>query len=91
MAISHSLLPTAALQEGQHPRALIAYLDSLSVDACHLDRETTHRVREAVHVVNVFTVNDRKDAEVLFAWGVNAVFTDFPEVIDRIKSDKSHF
>ncbi len=76
-------IPTAALQEGSHPKALFAYLDSLSIDAYHpdekiLDRVMTIRLRQAGYFVGVFTVNESLRQQELFEWGVNAVFTDFP-------------
>lgn len=76
-------IPTAALQEGSHPKALIDHLKSLSVDAYHpdakiLDRAMTIRLRQAGYFVSVFTVNDGRRQQELFEWGINAVFTDFP-------------
>lgn len=76
-------IPTAALQEGSHPKVLTSYLKSLSVDAYHpdekiLDRATTVKLVQAGYFVSAFTVNDLKRQRELFEWGVNAVFTDFP-------------
>jgi len=84
-------VPTAALQEVEHPKALISYLRELNVDAYHpdeqiLDRETTVRLREAGFAVSAFTVNDPQRARELFSWDVNAVFTDFPTLMSYNKS-----
>ncbi|WP_331774745.1 glycerophosphodiester phosphodiesterase [Sulfurospirillum sp. 1612] len=81
----HDLDPnivTAALQEKSHPEDLVNYLKKLSVSSYHLDIEITSEalikeLNEAGFYVNVFTVNEQKDIDQLFKWGVKSVFTDF--------------
>lgn len=72
----------AALQEGVHPKALIAYLKDLDVACYHCDLEITtpeivRAVIDAGMLANVYTVNSPEEKERMFAWGVKSVFTDF--------------
>ena len=72
----------AALQEGAHPKALIAYLKDLDVACYHCDLEITtpeivRAVIDAGMIANVYTVNTPEEKERVFAWGVKSVFTDF--------------
>ena len=78
-------LATAALQEGSHPEALVAYLHRLGVAGYHCDdaivtEEIVTQLKAAGFFVGVYTVNDSKRQEELFRWGVNAVFTDMPDL-----------
>lgn len=45
----------------------------------HLDRATATRVRAAGVPLRCYTVNDAATARRLFAWGVDAVFSDVPD------------
>lgn len=77
-------IPTAALQEENHPPDLINYLRSLNVAAYHPDKDITdpQLVRELVQAdftVNVWTVNDRTQAQSLAQAGACAIITDFPQ------------
>lgn len=77
-------VPVCALQEGKHPAALTEYLNTLGVEGYHCsdelaDADVLGRLGEAGFFTGVYTVNDLRRRRELFAWGVNAVFTDFLE------------
>ena len=76
-------LALAALQEGQHPPALLTHLRSLGVCAYHPEDAITDRpLVEMLHyagiAVNVFTVNDRRRMRQLHDFGVTGIITDYP-------------
>ena len=62
-------------------------------DALHPDfREVTqqqiyyvHRLQKRIHV---WTVNDEADLRRLFKWGVDAVFTDDPQLAVKVRGEK---
>jgi len=63
------------------PNDLVEYLNSLSVDACHISKdlakmELIDSLKREGFFVNVYVVNDRQEQKKLFDMGVNAVFTD---------------
>ena len=49
----------------------------------HMTRDKAARVQKEGFALRCYTVNDAKRAETLFDWGVEAVFTDYP---DRIRA-----
>ena len=53
-------------------------LTTLNANHKHLTREQVIEVRGAGYAVMAYTVNEPARAEVLFSWGVDAVFTDIP-------------
>jgi glycerophosphoryl diester phosphodiesterase len=81
----------------QFPRALLVFkvegdwrrqAESLGciavhVSERHLSRELAHAVLGAGYALRSFTVNDPVRAETLFGWGVESVFTDYPDRITR--------
>ncbi len=74
-------LTTAALQKAAHPPDLIPYLRSLGVSAYQpnkriIDTVDIAALAAANIIVNVFTVNDPKEQQELYARGVLAVFAD---------------
>jgi glycerophosphoryl diester phosphodiesterase len=58
-------------------------LDCLSVHCDHraLDRRTASEIRDAGYHLLAYTVNDAKRALKLFGWGVESVFSDYPDRI----------
>lgn len=73
------------LQDEQHPPDLVAYLKAIGAAAYHPDdgittRDMIRTLRSAGIGINVYTVNDRKRQQELFAFGATAVFTDYPEL-----------
>lgn len=56
---------------------------ALHVDHRHLDAECVAEVRNAGLWVVAYTVNDPVRAETLFAWGVDCVITDRPDIVRR--------
>lgn len=54
---------------------------SLHCNAARLDEHTTHAVLKAGYGLAVWTVNDPALAKRLFAWGVDAIFTDRLDLI----------
>ncbi len=59
-------------------RQAAAALDVVSLNANqkHLTREQVMELRGAGYAVMAYTVNDLARAEILFGWGVDAIFTD---------------
>ena len=77
-------LSIAALVEDNHPENLLDYLHNLGVDAYHPDQLITppDQVRELVAAgmrVNLWTVNEREQAEDYLAAGATFVCTDWPQ------------
>lgn len=74
-------IPTAFLVEYKHPNNLLEYLQELHVDAYNMsdelvEKEQIEMLKDAGYFTNVYTVNDVKRREKLFAMGVVGVFTD---------------
>ncbi|WP_147818982.1 glycerophosphodiester phosphodiesterase [Salidesulfovibrio onnuriiensis] len=77
-------IPTAALQEEQHPENLVDYLRSLGAAAYHPDHRITtpelvRELSEAGLFVNLWTVNDMDRARMFIRAGAKAIITDFPQ------------
>jgi len=53
---------------------------SLHCHAPFVTRERVRDVHDRGYLIHVFTVNDVDQAREMFAWGVDAVFTDHPDV-----------
>jgi glycerophosphoryl diester phosphodiesterase len=51
---------------------------SLNANQKHLSREQVMDVRGAGYALMAYTVNEPARAEILFGWGVDAIFTDIP-------------
>jgi glycerophosphoryl diester phosphodiesterase len=51
---------------------------SLGLNQRHLTPEAVTAIRDAGYRLTVYTVNDPAQAEQLFGWGVDAIFTDVP-------------
>ncbi len=51
---------------------------SINLSQRHLTREQVMDVRGAGYAVMAYTVNDPAQAQTLFGWGVDAIFTDIP-------------
>lgn len=92
---SFSETALAAFEETapQYPRALLLWkipsdwrrraealeVASLHCAHQHLDRPTADAMLAAGYALRVYTVNDRMVAKRLFSWGVESVFTDYPD------------
>ncbi|MBM3581691.1 MAG: glycerophosphodiester phosphodiesterase [Alphaproteobacteria bacterium] len=88
-------LVVAAAAAPEFPRALIfreppgnwrALAEETGATAIHcngqfLDRARVVGLRGAGYAVRAYTVNDVRSAAQLFAWGVESVFSDYPERI----------
>ncbi len=59
-------------------------LKSLNGSHQHLTREQVMAVRGAGYAVMAYTVNEPARAELLFDWGVDAIFTDIPGEMVKI-------
>lgn len=68
---------------GKDWQARAKALDCLSIHCNQraLDRKTASEVRDAGYHLLAYTVNDAKRALKLFEWGVESVFSDYPERI----------
>jgi glycerophosphoryl diester phosphodiesterase len=94
-SFSEKALSAAADQAPEFPRALLvgkvpddwqARCDSLGATALHagaghLTEAQARRVIDAGYALRAYTVNDPAVAVRLFAWGVESVFSDFPDRI----------
>lgn len=56
---------------------------SLHVDHSVLTEERVNQIKSANKLVLAYTVNDACRAKELFSWGVDSVFSDFPDRITR--------
>ena len=59
-------------------------LNSLNCVSLHINHKVLNSARVAAvkqsgHLLLAYTVNDAKRAKTLFDWGVDAIFTDFPD------------
>lgn len=53
----------------------------IACDQRHLNPDAVETVRGAGYLLAAYTVNDPRRAQELFAWGVNSVFSDAPDLI----------
>lgn len=65
-----------------------AMLDELNCVSLHVNEEILNpmivsQVKKTGRLVLAYTVNDPSRAQQLFAWGVDAVFSDFPDVVAK--------
>ncbi|MGF1639591.1 MAG: glycerophosphodiester phosphodiesterase [Rhodospirillales bacterium] len=88
MATATRLAPQypAALLVGAIPSDWRRRLEDLGCDGLHCDagaltREQAREVLAAGCALRCYTVNESATARMLFAWGVEAVFSDYPERI----------
>jgi len=94
-SFSFESLAAAASQAPEFPRALLfrevpenwrARAEEIGATSIHcnqkfLDRARVAALRGAGYAVRAYTVNDVRTAAQLFAWGVESVFTDYPDRI----------
>ena len=81
-------IATAALQDGDHPADLLAYLRNLAVSAYHPEESIAspsliRALRAAGFQVNVYTVNDPQRQHRLIEAGATGIFTDFPALLPK--------
>lgn len=62
-----------------------AGIDAVSLSREHLERETVERLQSLGIKTRVFTVNDPELAEQYASWGVDAIFTDDPKRMLRLR------
>ena len=86
LAASHKILPEIehAIIWDELPANWQDEVESLKADVVHLDAKLLNEdqcksVINSGSSVRCFTVNDASRAEELFDWGVEAIFTDYPE------------
>jgi len=53
-------------------------------DATHEQIQRVHRLKRRIHV---WTVNEEKDMRRLFGWGVDAIFTDDPQLAVKVRGE----
>lgn len=56
---------------------------AMSVSHKILDSKRVQEMKEVVPLILAYTVNDKAKAEKLFQWGVDAVFTDYPDLLAK--------
>lgn len=76
-------LALGALQEGENPDGLLAYLHELGVSAYHPDQDLVdgvliRQLRNQGIDVNIYTVNDVEQQKSFLRLGATSVITDFP-------------
>lgn len=54
---------------------------SIHIDRRHLKAELAAAIKEQGFKLFVYTVNRKRQARKLFAWGVDAVFSDYPDLL----------
>ena len=74
-------IATALLEDKRNHKNLIEYLNSLGVDAYHINKKlVSNSLISQLNAENIFlsvyVVNDKKEQEKLFNMGVSAIFTD---------------
>lgn len=86
LAMFHSLMPNAEIAVLIHalPPHWAERLEHLNTNAIHawdpfITQPLVEEVLDAGAVLRVFTVNDVARAEQLWSWGVESIFTDFPD------------
>lgn len=62
--------------------ALHSYLKNVT----HQQIQRVHRLNRRIHV---WTVNDREDMSRLFQWGVDAIFTDDPQLAVQVRGENA--
>ncbi|MEQ8804149.1 MAG: glycerophosphodiester phosphodiesterase [Rhodospirillales bacterium] len=94
-SFSEKALAAAADQAPEFPRAVLVEdvpedwqvrcdalgAAGLHADVRHLTEAQARDVIDAGYTLRVYTVNDQATAERLFAWGVESVFSDYPDRI----------
>jgi glycerophosphoryl diester phosphodiesterase len=71
--------------------AKVLGLATLNANHQHLTQTQVNQMHDAGYDVLAYTVNDAARAEILFSWGVDAIFTDIPGEMLKVpgKGDKS--
>ena len=49
-----------------------------------------HDILQAGLLIHPYTVNDKKDMERLLNWGVDGMFTDYPDRLNEVINNKHH-
>jgi glycerophosphoryl diester phosphodiesterase len=75
-------ITTAILEENNHPKDIIKYMNSIPTRCYHSELNITtkkdiKKIKNKGFLINVFTVNNKKQKKELFKNGVNSIFTDF--------------
>ncbi|QGP52994.1 cytoplasmic glycerophosphodiester phosphodiesterase [Piscirickettsia salmonis] len=76
-----------AVEESQRYLAIFKQLDcySLHVNQNGLDQQCVRYLKRLFNCPLLsYTVNDCERAKMLLAWGVDAVFSDYPKLLDNI-------
>lgn len=68
-------------EELQHIRS---YAIGIGINYKRIDKEFIHQVRANHLLIHPYTVNNRSDMEKLLDWGVNGMFTNFPDVLHDV-------
>lgn len=63
----------------------LEYYDGTEV----IDEDFVQTMRDHSFMVHVYTINDEEDMERLIDWGVTGLFTDFPDRLDRVLSERN--
>lgn len=61
---------------------------SMHINHEALDQQKVELVKSAGYYLLAYTVNDRERAQQLFNWGVDSVFTDYPDLLTQAQIDK---
>ena len=92
LAASHEILPRVehAMLWDKIPSDWQDEVESLKADAVHVDADTLTETQCKAFIasgspVRCYTVNDPEKAAELFSWGVEAIFTDYPDRMNALK------
>ncbi len=85
-------LALGVLTEGKSPPGILSLLKELGARSYNpelgpLDEATVREVRASGFDVFVWTVNEKSDMRRLIAWGVNGMFTDFPDRLFEVLAE----
>lgn len=65
---------------------------AIGIGASHtrIDREYVQKVREHNLLMHPYTVNTREDMEKVLDWGATGMFTNFPDILDKVLKDRNN-
>jgi glycerophosphoryl diester phosphodiesterase len=83
MRYAHSTMPLALLRkewENQDVILLTSFAcKSINLDCRYLNEDIVKTIKNLGYAIISYTVNDVKEAKKLFTWGVNGIFTNYPD------------
>lgn len=66
------------------------YATGIGINYKALTKNMIHDILQAGLLIHPYTVNDKKDMERLLNWGVDGMFTDYPDRLNEVINNKHH-